>query len=46
MYARVIVKDGADLVRVGARRVVEGHGGTFNIHVDAASGVSLKVVLP
>jgi signal transduction histidine kinase len=29
-----------------ARRVVEGHGGTFSIHVDAASGISLKVVLP
>jgi K+-sensing histidine kinase KdpD len=29
-----------------ARRVIEAHGGTFSIHVDAASGVSLKVVLP
>jgi len=29
-----------------ARRVVEGHGGSFDIQVDPASGVSLKVVLP
>jgi len=29
-----------------ARRVVEGHGGSFHIQVDPASGVSLKVVLP
>jgi signal transduction histidine kinase len=29
-----------------ARRVVEAHGGTLNIHVDAVSGVSVKVVLP
>jgi len=29
-----------------ARGVVERHGGSFNIHVDAASGVSVKVVLP
>jgi signal transduction histidine kinase len=37
---------GCSLSIQSARRVVEGHGGTFNIHVDAASGVSLKVVLP
>ena len=29
-----------------ARHTVESHGGTFSIHVDAASGISLKVVLP
>lgn len=29
-----------------ARRVVEGHGGTFSIQVDAVSGISVKVVLP
>jgi len=37
---------GCGLSIQSARRVVEGHGGTFHIHVDAASGVSLKVVLP
>ena|SRR5579872_5052002 len=37
---------GCGLSIQSARRVVEAHGGTFNIHVDAASGVSLKVVLP
>ncbi len=29
-----------------ARRVIEGHGGTLSIHVEAARGVSLMVVLP
>ena len=48
---RVIVRKlslgpGCGLSIQSARRVVEGHGGTFNIHVDAVSGVSLKVVLP
>ena len=37
---------GCSLSIQSARRVVEAHGGTLNIHVDAASGVSLKVVLP
>jgi K+-sensing histidine kinase KdpD len=37
---------GCGLSIQSARRVVEGHGGTFNIHVDAVSGVTLKVVLP
>jgi K+-sensing histidine kinase KdpD len=37
---------GCGLSIQSARRVVEGHGGTLNIHVDAVSGVSLKVVLP
>jgi signal transduction histidine kinase len=37
---------GCSLSIQSARRVVEGHGGTFSIHVDAVSGVSLKVVLP
>jgi signal transduction histidine kinase len=37
---------GCSLSIQSARRVVEGHGGSFHIHVDAASGVSLKVVLP
>ncbi len=37
---------GVSLSIQSARRVVEGHGGTFAIHVDATSGVSLKVVLP
>jgi signal transduction histidine kinase len=37
---------GCSLSIQSARRVVEGHGGSFSIHVDAASGVSLKVVLP
>ena len=37
---------GCGLSIQSARRVVEGHGGSFSMHVDAASGVSLKVVLP
>ena len=37
---------GCSLSLQSARRAVEGHGGTLSIHVDAASGVSLKVVLP
>jgi signal transduction histidine kinase len=37
---------GCSLSIQSARRTVEGHGGTFSLHVDAASGVSLKVVLP
>jgi hypothetical protein len=37
---------GCSLSLQSARRVVEGHGGSLNIHVDAVSGVSLKVVLP
>ena len=37
---------GCGLSIQSARRVVAGHGGTFNIDVDAVSGVSLKVVLP
>lgn len=37
---------GCSLSILSARRVVERHGGTFEIHVDALSGVSLKVVLP
>jgi signal transduction histidine kinase len=37
---------GCSLSLQSARRVVERHGGRFNIHVDAVSGVSLKVVLP
>jgi signal transduction histidine kinase len=37
---------GCGLSIQSARRLVERHGGTFSIHVDAASGVSLKVVLP
>jgi len=37
---------GCGLSIQSARRVVEAHGGTFNIDVDAVSGVSLKVVLP
>jgi len=37
---------GCSLSLQSARRVVEGHGGSFNIQVDAVSGVSLKVVLP
>jgi signal transduction histidine kinase len=37
---------GCSLSIQSARRVVEGHGGSFDIHVDAVSGVSLKVVLP
>lgn len=37
---------GGSLSIHSARRVVEAHGGTLNIHVDAVSGVSLKVVLP
>jgi signal transduction histidine kinase len=37
---------GGSLSIQSARRVVEGHGGTFSIHVDVTSGVSLKVVLP
>src|SRR5450432_645358 len=37
---------GCGLSIQSARRVVEKHGGSLNIHVDAASGVSVKVVLP
>ena len=37
---------GCGLSIQSARRVVEGHGGTLSIQVDAASGVSLHVVLP
>jgi len=37
---------GCGLSIESARRIVEAHGGTFSIHVDAASGISLKVVLP
>lgn len=37
---------GCNLSLQSARRVVEGHGGTLHIAVDALSGVSLKVVLP
>ena len=37
---------GCSLSIQSARRVVEAHGGTFSIDVDAASGVGLKVVLP
>ena len=37
---------GGSLSIQSARRVVEAHGGTFSIQVDAVKGVSLKVVLP
>jgi signal transduction histidine kinase len=37
---------GCTLSIQSARRIVEAHGGTLNIQVDAVSGVSLKVVLP
>jgi signal transduction histidine kinase len=37
---------GCSLSIQSARRVVEAHGGTFSIQVDAANGISLKVVLP
>lgn len=37
---------GCSLSVQSARRVLEGHGGALDIHVDAVSGVSLKVVLP
>ena len=37
---------GCSLSVQSARRTVEGHGGALDIHVDAVSGVSLKVVLP
>ena len=37
---------GCGLSIESARRVVEAHGGTFCIHVDAASGVGVEVVLP
>jgi len=37
---------GCSLSLQSARRIVEGHGGTFSIHVDGESGVSLNVVLP
>jgi hypothetical protein len=29
----------------GARRVVEAHGGSFRIDMDAATGIRLQVVL-
>jgi len=37
---------GCALSLQSARRVVERHGGSFSVHVDAASGVGVKVVLP
>jgi K+-sensing histidine kinase KdpD len=37
---------GCGLSIESARRMVEAHGGSFSIHVDAATGISLKVVLP
>ena len=37
---------GCGLSIQSARRVVDLHGGTFSMQVDAASGVSLTVVLP
>jgi signal transduction histidine kinase len=37
---------GCGLSIESARRVVEAHGGAFHIHVDAASGVGVEVVLP
>ncbi len=37
---------GCGLSIESARRVVALHGGTFGIHVDAVSGVSVEVVLP
>jgi signal transduction histidine kinase len=44
--SEVSLGPGCSLSIQSARRVVEGHGGTFCLHVDAASGVSLVVVLP
>lgn len=37
---------GCGLSIESARRVVEAHGGAFDIHVDAVSGVGVEVVLP
>jgi K+-sensing histidine kinase KdpD len=37
---------GCGLSIQSARRVVERHGGSFSVQVDAASGISVKVVLP
>ena len=37
---------GCSLSVQSACRIVAGHGGSLSIHVDAVSGVSLKVVLP
>ncbi len=37
---------GCGLSVESARRVVEAHGGAFNIRVDAVSGVGVEVVLP
>ena len=37
---------GCGLSIESARRVVEAHGGTFSMHVDALSGVGVMVVLP
>jgi len=37
---------GCGLSIESARRVVEAHGGSFRIHVDAVSGVGVEVVLP
>ena len=37
---------GCGLSIESARRVVEAHGGAFDIQVDAVSGVSVEVVLP
>jgi signal transduction histidine kinase len=37
---------GCGLSLASARRIVEAHGGSFSIQVDAAAGVSVEVVLP
>ena len=44
--SEVLLGPGCSLSIQSARRVVEAYGGTFSIQVDAASGISLKVVLP
>lgn len=44
--SEICLGPGCSLSIASARRIVEGHGGSFDIQVDAVNGISLKVVLP
>lgn len=44
--AEAYLGPGCSLSIESARRIVQAHGGSFDIRVDAASGINLKVVLP
>jgi len=45
-YSEASLGPGCGLSIESARRIIELHGGTFSVDVDAASGISVKVVLP